>query len=153
MIEGAAVGADTAGQAPCAASMRAQAEAPALADTHAARPVASASRPAAVRALVGLRARKRELVLLAVAAGCVIAFAWWLDAQLQPALVARERNEQAAEDLRERVAPCLPDAARSHTSWCGAITIPPPPVRPVTPLPLVAGAPAAFCTANGSPSC
>ncbi|WP_321913214.1 MULTISPECIES: hypothetical protein [unclassified Paraburkholderia] len=112
-----------------------------------------AGRPAALRLLSTLRNHKSRLVLLAVAAGCVITFASWLGGQLQPALEARERNEQAAEDLHERFAPCLPNAERSANSWCGAVRIPPPPPRPVMPLPLIAGAPAAFCTANGSPSC
>lgn len=112
-----------------------------------------AGRPEAVRLLGKLRNHKSRVALLAVAAGCVITFASWLDGQLRPALEARERNEQAAEDLRERFAPCLPNAGRSANSWCGAVRIPPPPPLPVTPLPLIAGAPAAFCTANGSPSC
>ena len=112
-----------------------------------------AGRPAAVRVLGTLRNHKSRLVLLAVAAGCVVTFASWLDEQLQPALEARERNEQAAEDLHERFAPCLPNAGRSANSWCGAVRIPPPPPRPAAPLPLIAGAPAAFCTANGSLSC
>ena len=112
-----------------------------------------AGRPAAVHLLSKLRNHRSRLALLAVAAGCVITFASWLDGQLRPALEARERNEQAAEDLRERFAPCLPGAGRSANSWCGAVRIPPPPPRSVTPLPLIAGAPAAFCTANGSPSC
>ena len=115
----------------------------------------TARRPAAVRLLIALRNHKARLALLAVAAGCVITFASWLDGQLRPALEARERielSEQMAEEMREAVAPCVPNAGRSPTSWCGAVTIPPPP-RPVTPLPLIAGAPAAFCTTNGSPSC
>lgn len=110
-------------------------------------------RSAAVRTLIKLRAHKAELILLAVAAGCVISFASWLDGQLRPAVVAHERNELAAEELRDRFEPCLPNAGRSHTSWCGAITIPAPRPQPVVPIPLIAGAPAAFCTANGGLSC
>jgi hypothetical protein len=137
-----------------AGRLRAQADAPAFAgEMQAARQPAREACPVFARALVTLRARRRETILLAVAAGCVFAFAAWLDGQLRPALVARERKELAAEDLRERFAPCLPNAGRSHTSWCGAVTIPPPPPQPVMPLPLIAGAPAAFCSANGSPSC
>ncbi|HKR47930.1 MAG TPA: hypothetical protein VJU59_51100 [Paraburkholderia sp.] len=115
-----------------------------------------AGRPATVRLLIKLREHKARVMLLAVAAGCVVAFASWLDDQLRPALEARERNElseEAAEELRAAVAPCVPGSGHSHTSWCGAVRIVPPPPRPVTPLPLIAGAPAAFCTANGSPSC
>jgi hypothetical protein len=107
------------------------------------------SRPA----LIKIRAHKPELILLTVAAACVISFALWLDVQLRPALVARERNERAADDVRERFAPCLPNAGRSQSSWCGAITILVPRPRTVVPLPLIAGAPAAFCTASDSPSC
>ncbi|MCP3710930.1 hypothetical protein M3I54_28815 [Paraburkholderia sp. CNPSo 3274] len=131
IIEGAAVRAATGREAPIA------------------------GHPAAVRVLIKLREHKARLMLLAVAAACVVAFASWLDDQLRPALEARERNElseEAAQEMRAAVAPCVPSAGHSHTSWCGAVTIPPPP-RPVTPLPLIAGAPAAFCTANGSPSC
>lgn len=113
-------------------------------------------RPAAVRLLIKLREHKARAVLLAVAAGCVVAFASWLDDQLRPALEARERNElneEAAEEMRAAVAPCVPGAGRSHTSWCGAVRIVPPPPGRVAPLPPIAGAPAAFCAANGSPSC
>ncbi|TDQ98390.1 hypothetical protein C7412_10514 [Paraburkholderia silvatlantica] len=113
-------------------------------------------RPAAVRLLIKLREHKARAVLLAVAAGCVVAFASWLDDQLRPALEARERNElneEAAKEMRAAVAPCVPGAGHSHTSWCGAVRIVLPPPGPVAPLPLIAGAPAAFCAANGSPSC
>ncbi len=103
--------------------------------------------------LIGLREHKVRLMLSTVAAGCVVAFACWLDRELRPALEARERSQQAAEDRRERFAPCLPNAVRSANSWCGAVKIPPPPPQPVTPLPLIAGAPAAFCTAHGNLSC
>lgn len=144
-------------QAPIADRMCADVEASAPAGAaRSARAAAREGRPAALRVLIKLREHKSRLVLLAVAAGCVITFASWLEDQLRPALEARElneRNEQAAEELRERYAPCLPSAGHSHTSWCGAVTIAPPPPRPVTPLPLIAGAPAAFCTTNGSPSC
>ncbi|WP_395070016.1 hypothetical protein [Paraburkholderia silvatlantica] len=112
-------------------------------------------RPAAARLLVKLREHKARVMLLAVAAGSVVAFASWLDDQLRPALEARERNElneEAAEAMRAAVAPCAPGAGHGHTSWCGAVRIVPPP-RPVAPLPLIAGAPAAFCTADRSPSC
>ncbi|MBV8261490.1 MAG: hypothetical protein JO239_11225 [Paraburkholderia sp.] len=160
IIDGVAVGAATRVQAqvqaPVADRVRPGSGVRAVAaDTRTARDAARTGRPAALRGLK-LREHKSRLVLLAVAAGCVITFASWLEDQLRPALEARElneRNEQAAEELRERYAPCLASAGHSHTSWCGAVTIPPPPPRPVTPLPLIAGAPAAFCTANGSPSC
>lgn len=137
-----------------AGSAAARIEAPAAGDAGRPAPHASrAARPLHAAMLRAVRTRKSELLLLTVAAGCVISFAAWLDAALRPALLVRERNELAAEDLRERYAPCLPNAGRSHTSWCGAITIPVPRPLPVAPLPLIAGAPAAFCTANGSPSC
>ncbi|MCP3716798.1 hypothetical protein [Paraburkholderia sp. CNPSo 3281] len=116
----------------------------------------AAVRAAAGRLLIKLREHKARLMLLAVAAGCVVAFASWLDDQLRPALEARERNElseEVAEEMRATVAPCVPSAGHTRTSWCGAVRTAPPPPRPVTPLPLFAGAPAAFCTANGSPSC
>ena len=142
-------------QAPVAGRVRTGADAPAAAGHTGTTPDAART-GRALRVLNTLREHKSRLVLLAVATGCVITFASWLEDQLRPALEARElteRNEQAAEELRERYAPCLPSAGHKHTSWCGAVTIPPPPPRPVTPLPLIAGAPAAFCTANGSPSC
>ena len=142
--------------APVAGRGRTDADAPVAAGhTRTTQDAARQGRPAALGVLIKLREHRSRLVLLAVAAGCVITFASWLEDQLRPALEARERterNEQAAEELRERYAPCLPSAGHKHTSWCGAVTIPPPPPRPVTPLPLIAGAPAAFCTAN-SPSC
>jgi len=142
-------------QAPVAGRVRTGADAPAAAGHTGTTPDAART-GRALRVLNTLREHKSRLVLLAVATGCVITFASWLEDQLRPALEARElteRNEQAAEELRERYAPCLPGVGHSHTSWCGAVTIPPPPPRPVTPLPLISGAPAAFCTANGSPSC
>ncbi|WP_146758002.1 hypothetical protein [Paraburkholderia unamae] len=141
IIEGAAVRAATGVEAALAGRVPVQADA---AGAHAASGLAKLRR---------LRRHKTELILLAVATGCVMAFALWLDGQLRPALDTRERNERAAEELHERIAPCLPSAGRSPTSWCGAVTIPPPPPIPVSPIPLIAGAPAAFCTANGSPSC
>jgi hypothetical protein len=153
-IEGAAAGAAAGADAAIAGLMRADAEPLAHGvDLHPARQPSCDARPAVDRALAKLRAHKPELVLLAVALGCVITFASWLDGQLRPALDARERNELASEDLRERFEPCLPNAARSPATWCGAVRIPPPPPVPVTPIPLIAGAPAAFCTANGGPSC
>ncbi|WP_157025245.1 hypothetical protein [Paraburkholderia heleia] len=128
----------------------------AAARSAAGREASIAGRPAAVYLLIKLREHKARVMLLAVAAGCVVAFASWLDNQLRPALEARERNElneEAAEEMRTAVAPCVPGARHSHISWCGAVRIVPPVPGPVAPLPLIAGAPAAFCTANRSPSC
>jgi hypothetical protein len=153
-IEGAAAGAAAGAEAAIGGLARVEVDTPAHGgELHPARQPSRDARPAFARLLARMRAHKPELVLLAVALGCVITFASWLDGQLRPALDARERNELAAEDLRERFAPCLPNATRSAATWCGAVRIPAPPPVPVTPLPLIGGAPAAFCTANGSPSC
>jgi hypothetical protein len=92
---------------------------------------------ASARAAGWLRGRRPELTLVAVAAGCVIGFALWLDGQLRPALDRRASDEQATEVLRERLAPCAPRAVVGNTSWCGAISVVAPQQVVAMPVPVV----------------
>ncbi len=118
--------------------------------------------PVALPPLARLRARKRELVLLALAASCVLAFASWLGEQLRPALTVRESNERRTEEReldawRLFVEPCVPgtgrESGRASTSWCGTVFVPPPPPPPPEPARTGSGAPLAFCVAGKAPSC
>lgn len=111
------------------------------------RGTAATARPAQGAAVKTLRARKPELILLALAVCSVIGFASWLDAQLRPAIVRKARRERDVQELRNTVEPCQPGL--SHTVWCGAVIARPP----VLPLPVMTRAPVAFCTSNGAPSC
>jgi hypothetical protein len=103
----------------------------------------------AARVLALLSANKPRVIVLMVVAGCVLGFATWLDAQLRPAVVARERREMDAEERLEATMPC--HAGQSHTEWCGAIALP---VRvPALPLVDTRRAPLGYCTAGPAPSC
>lgn len=93
-------------------------------DAGATPPLAS---PVAARVSGTLRAHRREVILLAVVAGCVIAFAAWLDATLRPALAAREHG-QFADTASVRHGAAYSNAppescAASHLQWCGEIGV------------------------------
>ncbi|CAG9207149.1 conserved hypothetical protein [Paraburkholderia tropica] len=103
----------------------------------------------AARLLATLRANKPRVIVLMVVAGCIIGFASWLDAQLRPAVVAREARELDSEARLEASMPC--HAGQSHTAWCGAIAVAVP--RPVLPVVDTTRAPMGYCTAGPAPSC
>ncbi|MBB2980529.1 hypothetical protein [Paraburkholderia tropica] len=105
----------------------------------------------AARVLALLRANKPRVIVLMVVAGCVLGFATWLDAQLRPAVVARERREMDAEERLEATMPC--HAGQSHTEWCGAIALPVRAPAPALPLVDTRRAPLGYCTAGPAPSC
>lgn len=162
-VASAAAPADAALHASAAASVAASIAAAMAAPVEGMQAAPAAfSPPVAVPPLARLRARKRELVLLALAASCVLAFASWLGEQLRPALTVRESNERRTEEReldawRLFVEPCVPgtgrESGRASTSWCGTVFVPPPPPPPPEPARTGSGAPLAFCVAGKAPSC
>ncbi|QGZ64929.1 hypothetical protein [Paraburkholderia acidisoli] len=82
--------------------------------------------PVKPRVLAAMRLRVPHLILLAVAAGCIVAFAWWLDATLRPALAARQRHEFNAQNVQRGLdnTHVAPEACvTSSVQWCGAIGV------------------------------
>lgn len=84
----------------------------------------AAKAPAASRAW---QAHLPKAILLAVAAGCIVAFAWWLEATLRPALAARERGQpvDAASVQHSLEYSHVPpeSCVTSSVQWCGAIGV------------------------------
>lgn len=94
----------------------------------------AAAAPVKPRLLAGVRLRVPQLILLAVAAGCVLAFAWWLDATLRPALAARERHDLNVLNVQsgQENTHVAPEACvTSSVQWCGAIGVMVAHVQPV----------------------